>query len=71
MEKIKIDLIANVPDDDKLNQAKVNEYLDMLTNGTVIQPIIVKKATHGYWLKDGAHRIKAHKMKGLKTIMAR
>lgn len=39
-------------------------------DGVIFPPILVRKATKGYWLLDGAHRIKISLENNIKTIIA-
>lgn len=45
--------------------------IDYIRNGGGVPAIkVVKKSTGGYIIKDGRHRVLAHKMLGIKQIKA-
>jgi len=59
-KKIELSLIKNVPETG-LNEDQVRKYISLIKQGSILEPILVKKSNGGYWLKDGAHRIAAYK----------
>jgi len=51
---------------------KVDEYKEMVENGTDFDPILVWKRPDGsYWIIDGVHRTEAYKRAGRTTIKAK
>jgi len=56
--KIQIDEIQNIPD--QYFPKKLSKYIELIQLSERFPPIEVKKATKGYWLLDGAHRLKAN-----------
>jgi ParB-like chromosome segregation protein Spo0J len=53
-------------------EEKVEEYKEMVENGTDFDPILVWKRPDGsYWIIDGVHRTEAYKRAGRATIKAK
>jgi transcriptional regulator with XRE-family HTH domain/uncharacterized ParB-like nuclease family protein len=53
-------------------EEKVEEYKEMVENGTDFDPILVWKRPDGsYWIIDGVHRTEAYKRAGRTTIKAK
>ena len=53
-------------------EEKVDEYKEMVENGTDFDPILVWKRPDGsYWIIDGVHRTEAYKRAGRTTIKAK
>jgi hypothetical protein len=54
----------------QLNQNKVSEYAEQMTDGETFPPIIVFFDGSSYWLASGFHRLFATKLNGKETISA-
>jgi len=61
---IPIDKIQNIP------TSYFQDRLELLKKANSLPPIVVRKATHGFWLMDGAHRLKISVDSGNKFIDA-
>ena len=52
-------------------EEQIQKYQEMLRSGETIKPIKVRKVQNGkYYLKDGSHRIEAHKRHTIRSISA-
>lgn len=54
---------------EEINESKIAEYADHITNGGSFPPIIVFYDSTSYWLADGWHRLLATKRVGCLTIL--
>ena len=50
------------------NEAKLTQLAESIREAGLVQPIVVRRATHGYQIVAGERRWRAHKMLGKETI---
>lgn len=69
-KKIKISKIKNVAKKG-FNEEAVKDKMKLLKTGKIIPAIKVRPVNEElYWLKDGSHRIEAHKRLAIESIYA-
>lgn len=69
--EISVSDIRNVClNENQLKKDKILYFEGLLKYRKPIEPISVRKATHGYWLLNGSHRVFVYRKHKIRTINA-
>lgn len=71
VSRLTIDISSIVVNKQGIDEDQVYLFVDRLEQNLFVPPITVRKASSGYILVDGRHRLAAHKELGRSHISAR